>query len=226
VVVSPKKKIYDQFNHMAKVKVTRGLWMTRSNRLVQIESSREVTVPGVGGEPPRTKVLFSGMMKRADCKTDDSRHDWTDDGNYVNFQGVANPHDLVNCLRRDEPEAPAAAPPITGSTNPPTFTIEVKPDPRTDPSIAPYFAGIAFHLFELLVDAVTDNTAALADEPEPIARLVNHLDLADAMKLYDEALRGPWEYAVADVLKQLLEAAPTPTSEPPATEPAAQPVQA
>lgn len=91
------------------VTISKGRFMTRNNRIVQINGSRMVDETLPNGEKIRRR-LWDGMMFKADGKTEDTAHTWQDDGAFSNQRGVACPSDLVIVISREaEPVASAAA---------------------------------------------------------------------------------------------------------------------
>jgi len=89
----------------------KGKWFTRNNRLVLIDSSREITDPPTPGAQPLTRLIWEGMMYAADGRTEESRRAWEADGRFKTPLGVASQYDLVQLIEATIEPEPVPIPP-------------------------------------------------------------------------------------------------------------------
>jgi hypothetical protein len=100
------------------MQVQLGRYQNRSNRIVEIDSFRFIEVTDPDGSKRQVRI-WSGMLKKADGKTDDSRHDYEDSGAFRNQRGVASPMDLSILIEAAPVQPGPAAPAATSKANDP-----------------------------------------------------------------------------------------------------------
>lgn len=180
---------------MAGVTVTRGRWMTRSNRVVEIESSRVDNVPPIPGLPPQAMQIWTGIMKNASGDSE-GRHEWTAAGNYRNPQGVTHQHDLVQLIE-PWPDPPAAPPQQIIATFERQATLLAPADPRLD-----QISGIALGTYRALLDFSFNRSEGYTS----IQRNFAGWNFASAEEAYPQ-LREEWEGSIRRTLAKLLQLA-------------------
>jgi hypothetical protein len=94
------------------MQVQLGRYQNRSNRIVEITSSRFIDVRDPDGTQRKVRI-WSGTLMKADGKTVDSVHDYEDSGAFRNQRGVASPMDLSILVEA----APVQAQPVPATAS-------------------------------------------------------------------------------------------------------------
>lgn len=108
-----------------------GLFMTRNSRVVEITHSQEVQEQVGPGQPPRTRTIWIGNIRKADGKTVDTKATWNPDGGFANPRGVASQFDLaqVIALPKQTPMGARQAPAIAAASLEPAAAPAEAPVP-------------------------------------------------------------------------------------------------
>ena len=114
------------------MQVQLGRYQTRLSRIVEIHSSRMIDETQADGSTQK-KRIWTGMLFRADGKTEDSNHEWEDSGALRNQRGVTSPMDL-NILVEAKGPLPGSEPVSIDSGR----QIETREIPASLPSGATY----------------------------------------------------------------------------------------